>query len=252
MSTAQKLVLITGGNQGIGFETAKNLLLTSPEYHIILRCRDPTKGEAAVKELQSVPDLKGSVSATQLDVTDDQSVDAAATRLAGEFGKLDILINNAGIVSLESPPTREALRKVLDVNIVGTLSVTEAFLDLLRKATHMPPRIIFVTSSMGSIQHAANPSSPYYNPQGMEYRTSKAALNMMMVMYYARLKPEGFFVSGVDPGLCATNFTGNAESLKARGAALPADGGDRVARVAKGERDEDIGKVLSGDSVLPF
>ncbi|CAD6442949.1 0230ae5e-e868-4b83-a4f4-233390b6498b [Sclerotinia trifoliorum] len=252
MSTAQKLVLITGGNQGIGFETAKNLLLSSPEYHVILGCRDLNKAEAAIKELQAIPEIKGSVSATQLDVTDDQSVDAAATRLASDFGKLDILINNAGIISTESPPTREALRKVLEVNIVGTLSVTEAFLGLLRKATHVPPRIIFVSSSMGSIQHAANTSSPYHNPHGMEYRTSKAALNMMMIMYHARLKSDGFLVFGVDPGLCATNFTGNAESLKARGAALPSDGGDRVASAAKGERDEDVGKVLSGDSILPF
>ncbi|KAI9641784.1 hypothetical protein NHQ30_009643 [Ciborinia camelliae] len=199
-----------------------------------------------------IADLKGSVSATQLEVTDDQSVDAAATRLAGESGKLDILINNAGIGSSKSPSTREARRKVVDVNFGGTLSVPEAFLDLLRKATHpCATENFFVTSSMGSIQHAAKPSSPYYNPQGTEYRTSKAALDMMMVMYYARLKPEGLFVSAVDPGLCATNFTGNADSLKARGASLPADGGDRVARVAKGGRDKDIGKVITGDSVLP-
>jgi len=210
------------------------------------------KGEAAAKELQSLKGVKGTVSSTQIDVTDDKSVDAAATRLAAEYGWLDVLVNNAGIVSSNSSPNREALRQVLEVNVVGSLSVTEAFLDLLRKATHTPPRLIFVSSSLGSISQAADPQSKYYRPTATEYRTSKAALNMLMVMYYARLKTEGFLVFGADPGLCATNFTGNPESLRARGAAEPSDGGERVASVVKGEKDADVGNVLGVYGVSPF
>lgn len=151
-----------------------------------------------------------------------------------------------------SPPTREVFRRILETNVVGALSVTEACLDLLRKAVHKPPRLIFVSSSTGSITHAANPDSPYYNPGATEYRTSKAALNMLMVMYYARLKPEGFYVFGADPGLVATNFTGNPESLRKRNAVEPWEGGERIATVVKGEKDADVGKVLGVYGVSPF
>ncbi|OJJ30084.1 hypothetical protein ASPWEDRAFT_176770 [Aspergillus wentii DTO 134E9] len=243
------LVLITGANQGIGFETAKNLILAD-NYHVILGCRDPVKGGDAVKTLQSLPEPKGSASYTQIDVTDDKSVDEAAVRIAAEYGRLDILVNNAGIIALTNPPNRDAFRKVLDVNVVGALSVTEAFLHLLRESSE--PRLVFVSSSMGSITHAADPNSPYYNPNGTEYRTSKAAVNMLMVMYWARLKDEGFKVFAADPGLCATNFTGDAESLRRRKAAEPEDGGRRVAVVVRGEKDGEAGKVLGDYGVSPF
>lgn len=153
---------------------------------------------------------------------------------------------------MASPPTRGTFRRILDTNVVGALSVTEACLDLLRKAVHRPPRLIFVSSSTGSITHAANPESPYYGPGAVEYRSSKAALNMLMVMYYARLKPEGFYVFGADPGLVATNFTGNPDSLRKRNAAEPWEGGERVATVVKGEKDADVGKVLGVYGVSPF
>lgn len=246
-------MLAIGGNQGVGYETAKNLVLFSQDYHVILGSRDISKGEAAAKELQATEGIKGTASSTQIDVTDDHSVDAAAARIASEYGRLDVLVNNAGIVSMASPPTREALRPILETNVVGSLSVTEAFLDLLRKAVHKPPRLVFVSSSTGSITHAANPDSPYYRPGGaIEYRTSKAALNMLMVMYYARLKPEGFYVFGADPGLCATNFTGNPDALRQRNAAEPWQGGERVASVIKGERDDNVGRVLGVYGVSPF
>ncbi|KAI8959794.1 NAD(P)-binding protein [Daldinia sp. FL1419] len=251
-SLGKKIVFITGANQGVGYETAKNLLLSSEEYHVIIGSRDLSKGEAAAKELQAVEDVKGSASAVQIDVTDDKSVDAAAARVASEYGRLDVLVNNAGIISTAHPPTREAFRRVLDTNVVGSLSATEAFLDLLRKAVHKPPRLVFVSSSTGSITHAANPSSPYYSPLATEYRTSKAAINMLMVMYYTRLKPEGFLVFGADPGLCATNFTGDPASLRKRNAAEPWEGGERVATVIKGEKDADVGKVLGVYGVSPF
>ena len=236
----------------MGYETAKNLLSSSEQYHVILGSRDLSKGEAAVKDIQATAGIKGSASAIQIDVTNDQSVDAAAAHVASEYGRLDVLVNNAGIISIANPPTREAFRRVLGTNVVGSLSVTEAFLDLLRKTEHKPPRLVFVTSSMGSITHAADPSSPYYNPLGTEYRTSKAAVNMMMVMYFTRLQPEGFLVFGADPGLCATNFTGDPDSLRKRNAAEPWQGGERVASVIKGEKDADVGKVLGAYGVSPF
>lgn len=154
---------------------------------------------------------------------------------------------------MAKPPTRTALRRILETNVVGALSVTEAFLPLLREAIHKPPRLVFVSSSTGSITHASNPDSPYYAPGGAtEYRTSKAALNMLMTLYYARLKPEGFYVFGADPGLCATNFTGDPVALRKRGAAEAWQGGGRVATVIKGEKDADVGRVLGEYGVSPW
>ncbi|KAF4994296.1 hypothetical protein FGRMN_5881 [Fusarium graminum] len=226
--------------------------MSSVNYHVILGSRDEAKGEAAVQSLRSLEDIKGTVSSMQIDVMDDNSVDGAAQALSSEWGRLDILINNAGIVSMESPPTREVFRKVLETNLVGALSVTEAFLPLLRKAEHKPPRLIFVTSSTGSISHASNPKSPLHNPGAVEYRSSKAGLNMLMALYHVRLKQEGILVFGADPGLCATNLTSDPESLRQRGGAEPAEGGERVARVIRGEKDADVGKALGVDGVTPW
>ncbi|PYI04504.1 NAD(P)-binding protein [Aspergillus sclerotiicarbonarius CBS 121057] len=246
---AAKLVLITGANQGIGFETAKNLLL-SDNYHAILGSRDPIKGEEAARTLQAIPGIKGSVSSIQLDVTDDKSVDDAAAQIKSQYGRLDILVNNAAMNSMEEPPNRETLRRILDVNVVGALSTTEAFLDLLRNSSEK--RLVFVSSSTGSIAQTADPKSPFHRSGATEYRTSKAALNMMMVLYLCRLEGEGFKVFGADPGLCATNLTGDPESLRRRNAAEPSDGGERVATVVKGERDADVGRVLGVYGVSPF
>ncbi|KAI0890584.1 NAD(P)-binding protein [Annulohypoxylon maeteangense] len=252
-SPNKKIVFITGGNQGIGYETAKNLILSSEDYHVILGSRDIDKGTTAVKTLQALPGVKGSVSTTQIDVTDDTSVDAAAARISASHGHLDILINNAGIVSMTHPPTRSTLRRILETNVVGALSVTESFLPLLRKTAHPPSRLIFVSSSTGSITHASDPKSPYYGPGGAtEYRASKAAVNMLMAQYCARLRPEGILVFGADPGLCATNLTGDAQALRARGAVEAERGGERVAVVVRGERDEGVGRVLGEYGVSPW
>ncbi|KAF4772349.1 hypothetical protein HAV15_004859 [Penicillium sp. str.  len=247
---SQKIVLITGGNQGIGYETAKNLVQTSATYHVILGSRRLENGEEAVKRLQAEPDVKGTVSAIHLDVTDDQSVDAAAEKVAADYGRLDILVNNAGIVSLANPPSREEYRKVLNTNVVGSLSMTEIFLELLQKSKER--RLVFVSSSVGSISQAADPTSKYYSANGFEYRSSKAALNMLIVLYWNRLQKEGFKVHGADPGLCGTNFTGNAQSLLDRGAATPAQGGERIATVIIGEKDADVGRVMGEYGVSPW
>ncbi len=134
---------LLGANGGVGFETAKNLLLSSPTYHVLLGSRDPTKGSDAVATLKSLP-IKGTVETIQIDVTDDASVDAAAAHVSTTYNRLDILVNNAGIFS-QNPSPRSALREDLAVNTIGAVSVTEAFLPLLRKSSS--PRLIFVSSS---------------------------------------------------------------------------------------------------------
>ena len=121
-------------------------------------------------------------------------MDAAAKQVFDEYGRVDILVNNAGIFS-KNPSARDAFREILAVNCVGAVSITEAFLPLLRKSS--APRLIFVSSSVGSITHASNLESRYYAPAANEYRASKSALNMLMVQYWAKLSKDGFKVVGV-------------------------------------------------------
>ena len=231
----------------MGFEAAKNLLLSSAKYHILLGSRNPSKGSAAASALKSHA-IKGTVSPIQIDVTDDASVDAAASHVEATYGRLDVLVNNAGIFSL-NPSPREAMREILAVNTVGVVSVTEAFLPLLRHSR--APRLIFVSSSTGSVSQAADPTSIYYAPQANEYRASKAALNMLLVQYTAKLGKDGFRVLGADPGLCATNII-DPDQLRKRGAVEPNVGGERIAAVIRGDRDADLGRVCGEYGVSPW
>jgi NAD(P)-dependent dehydrogenase (short-subunit alcohol dehydrogenase family) len=233
-----------GANQGIGFETAKNLLLPSATYHVLLGSRDLAKGLEAVSSLAKLP-IKGTVIALQIDVTDDVSVDAAARQVKDTFGRLDVLVNNAGIGARHNPSARDAIREVLAVNVVGVVSVTEAFLPLLRNSS--VPRLIFVSSTTGSITHAADPKSPLHGGGAMDYRSSKAALNMLMVLYWNRLERDGFMVFGANPGLIATNFHGGG-----RPGSEPEVGGERIAAVIRGDRDADVGKVCNANGILPW
>lgn len=141
------------------------------------------------------------------------------------------------------------MREITAVNIVGPISMTETFLPLLRRSS--APRLIFVSSSVGSISQAADPNSKYYAPAANEYRASKAALNMLLVQYHVKLGKDGFRVLGADPGLIVTNFV-NAEQVRKRGAAEPDVGGERLATVIRGDRDADVGRVCGEYGVSPW
>lgn len=190
--------------------------------------------------------IRGTVGFVKLDVTDDDSVDAAANEFTETYGRLDILVNNAGIGARHTPKLRDAMREVLAVNVVGVVSVTEAFLPLLRRSS--TPRLIFISSTTGSIAIASDPHSPLHGGGAMDYRSSKAALNMLMVLYTNKLEHHGFKVFGVNPGLIATNFHGGV----ARPGSEPEVGGERVACVVRGEKDECVGQVLGPKGIMPW
>ncbi|PWY65586.1 NAD(P)-binding protein [Aspergillus heteromorphus CBS 117.55] len=204
------LVLITGANQGIGCETAKDLLVDN-------YC------EEAATTLQAILGIENGVSSIQTDVPCDRS----------QYGRLDVLVNNARIKVLAKSPDREALRKIVNVNVVGALSTTEAFLDTLRLPSERC--LVFVSSGMGSITHAADPTSVLYSSQMTENRTSKAAVNMM-VMCVARLRDEEFEVVCRNP----------------RNVAEPAGGDQRVSVAVKEEKVADVEKVLGVYGAGPF
>ena len=209
----------------------------------MLGSRSLPRGTEAVSALEKL-NPKGTLSPLELDVTSPASVSAAAAFVEKTHGRLDVLINNAGISSRAANPV-DALRESLETNTIGSMLVTETFLPLLRNSP--APRLIFVSSSVGSLTHAADPASTYYRVKipgrNDHYRASKAAVNMLMIEYDKSLSKEGFKVWAADPGLLATNFA-DKEFVKKMGALGPDVGGKLYASVVKGERDADVGRVV--------
>ncbi len=198
------IALVTGANKGLGRETVRRLAALG--WDVFLAARDTTRGEAAVA------DLAGDGSAVRfvpLDVASDESVAAAADTVKAHAGRLDVLVNNAGIGGPISPPadTRIAeLRELYEVNVFGPIRVTNAFLPLLRAAVQ--PRIVMVSSGTGSFTVATDPRWFGMVPPTLGYPASKAALNMITVQYAREL--DGILVNAVDPGYTATDMTDNA------------------------------------------
>ncbi|GAB3020854.1 SDR family oxidoreductase [Niabella terrae] len=202
-----KTVLITGANKGIGFETARQLL--QKEFYVFLGSRNLENGLEAVRKLQA-EGLTG-VEAVQLDVTDDQSVQTARVEIGGKTPVLDILINNAGINGGSDPytvldATTTQYLEALKTNVIGVASVTQAFIDLLRQSPE--PRIVNVSTSVGSLSLQSDPNWPAYNyaKYGV-YAISKAALNMYTIQLAYELRDTNFKVNAVCPGLTKTDFT---------------------------------------------
>lgn len=203
--TSTTIVLISGANQGIGFEIAKKLATEQNDWHILIGARDLTKGNEAVKSLS---DLASTVEAVELNVSSDESISTCVADISKTHGRLDVLINNAGIANgpLQTEPTlRKRFTKSLDTNVFGAAVLTDACIAILKKSSL--PRIIFMSSEMGSIANALDPEFPYYSIAYMvEYKTSKAAMNMLGATYAVRYGKEGFKVNMCCPGLRQTGM----------------------------------------------
>lgn len=231
--------------------------------------RDLARGEKAAAAINAIGGGSGSAEAIQLDVTDASSVAGAAAKVRSDHGRLDALVNNAGTLARDpSGSVTAALRADLEVNVLGAAAVTEAFLPLLLLAP--APRLVFVSSSMGSLAGAADPTSRYYRSVSgtspLEYRVSKAALNMLMLEHWKRYGAEPrVAVDGVgvdtkirvwsaDPGANATDFMGEgkAETARARGIQGPEEGAKVLVGCVVGERDGEEGRVVGAYGVGPW
>lgn len=199
-----KTVLITGANRSIGLETAKQL--SEKGLFVYLGTRDLAKGEEVVKELNA----KGfqNIQAIQIDVTDAESILVAKNIIEKEKGKLDILINNAGILGdiPQNPSTTsiEDIQRVFDTNFFGAITVTQTFIELLKKSNS--PRISNITSGLGSLTLHSDPTWKYFAIKGISYVSSKTALNAFTVTLAHELNNLAFKVNSIDPGYTATDF----------------------------------------------
>ncbi|MEU4609293.1 SDR family NAD(P)-dependent oxidoreductase [Streptomyces umbrinus] len=186
------VTLITGANKGIGFETARQLLELG--HVVYIGARDVERGEKAAATLGA--------RFVQLDVTDDASVSSALAAIDSAEGRLDVLVNNAGILGSDVINGPEAVR-VFDTNTVGVVRVTEAALPLLRKSSN--PTVVNVSSSLGSFWAVNNPDRPEFNVPLALYSASKSATTMLTVQY-AKSQP-GIKFNALEPGTTATDMT---------------------------------------------
>ncbi|MFC9892783.1 SDR family NAD(P)-dependent oxidoreductase [Nocardia sp. NPDC127579] len=227
--TTQQIALITGANRGIGYETARQL--GGRGMTVLVGARSAERGAEAAEKLRA----EGvDVRAVEIDATDAASIAAAAAWIAAEFGRLDVLVNNAGISggSFEKPSATslDGLREVFETNVFGIVAITNAMLPLLREAP--AARIVQVSSEVGSIGFMMDQTSPMWSAAAIAYPTSKAALNMVTAQYAKELWDTPIKVNAANPGYCATEFNGNSGfRTAAQGAevsvalaTLPADG----------------------------
>ena len=226
--------LITGGNRGIGYETARRLARAGQTVWI--GARDEQSGQSAAQAL--------GVRFVQLDVTDDASVQAAVQTLRTDVGHLDVLINNAGVLGDVTPAeemTAEQVEDLYETNVFGLVRVTHAFLPLLRSGVN--PSVINVTSGLGSFTLTSDPErieSKYPLPA---YGSSKSAVTMLTVQYARTITDVRF--NAVDPGQTATDFTGRlGHSVE--------EGADAAVRMALLGDDTPTGTVTDRAGVLPW
>jgi NAD(P)-dependent dehydrogenase (short-subunit alcohol dehydrogenase family) len=209
----KRIALVTGANQGIGLQVAKDLVANG--VTVLVGSRNFARGEAAAKEIE-----RGAIP-LQLDVTDRISIAEAAERIRKEFGRLDLLINNAAIsntrkgslsveeylkISRASNASLDEVRAVWETNVFGVLAVYQAMLPLLRESSDA--RIVNVSSAVGSLTDNAIPAHPYRPMFGPIYSASKTALNAITLAMMIELESTGVKVNLVSPGHTKTNLNG--------------------------------------------
>ena len=211
----KRVALVTGANKGIGLQIAKDL--AGQGFTVLVGSRNVKNGEVAVKNVGA------DARAIQLDVTNQASITAAAERIRKEFGRLDVLVNNAGIAQTGKPgrplaeivktsrpsiASLDEVRAIFETNVFGVIAMTQAMLPLLREAP--AARIINVSSSTGSLTLNSDPANPRRAMFGA-YSWSKTALNAVTIAFAAELEAAGIKVNAACPGFTATdlnNFEG--------------------------------------------
>ncbi len=214
MNTSKKVAFITGGNRGLGFETAREL--GKQGIIVVLGSRDLEKGKAAAATLRA----EGiTAEAIRHDVVNPADHRSAYEYFEKNYGKLDILVNNAGIaIKSESalngptPANRtstasiDAMRETFDTNFFAPVALTQTLLPLIRKSP--AGRIVNLSSILGSLTLHADPESPIYEMKSLGYDASKAALNAFTIHLAHELRGTNIKVNSAHPGWVKTEMGG--------------------------------------------
>jgi NAD(P)-dependent dehydrogenase (short-subunit alcohol dehydrogenase family) len=202
------VALITGANKGLGLETARQLGKLG--FTVLVGSRDGLKGEVAARQLRH-DGLDARV--VKLDVTKQTDIDASAARIESEFGRLDVLVNNAGVMiekdwkkNTTSETTIENLRATFEANLFAAFAVSKAMLLLLKKSE--AGRIVNVSSILGSVSLQATKGSPTYETKLFAYNASKAALNVLTISLAHELRGTKIKVNSAHPGWVKTDLGG--------------------------------------------
>ena len=221
MQDTKKVALITGANKGIGFEVSRQIARAG--WTVLAAARNPELGTAAAATLQA----EGlDVRFIHIDLNAHPTALTAAESIRAQFGKLDLLINNAAIADMtDGPPSKvdlDTVQKIMQTNFVGTVAVTQAMLPLLQRGG----QVINVSSELGSVSLHNNPDWKYAPVKFLAYCASKAALNMLTVQLAYELRDAGIAVNSVNPGYTATDLNNNS------GTQTIAEGSAEIVRVA--------------------
>ncbi|MFJ8634206.1 SDR family oxidoreductase [Streptomyces sp. NPDC093568] len=242
-----KVALVTGANKGIGYEIAAGLGALG--YRVGVGARDRVRLDTAVEKLRAAgADAFG----VPLDVTGDRSVTDAADLFEREAGRLDVLVNNAGI---SGPPTGsgweqdptlldlDVVRAVVETNVIGVFRVTNAMLPLLRRSPS--PRIVNASSSVGSLTWQTDPGIDV-GPIMAAYSPTKSFLNAVTVHYARQFAGTNILINAACPGLVATDFNGNF------GSRTPVEGAATAIRLATLPDGGPTGSFFNDDGVIPW
>jgi len=226
-----KVILVTGANRGIGFAIIQSLAKAQPENTYLLGVRTISSGEEAISQLRALS-LTANLETIQLDVTSDEQIRAAVEKVREDYGRLDVLINNAAFAANPKEDLsdfRQIYQKVFDANITSVALLTQHFLPLLKASPD--PRVINISSSRASVAQVTKGTNP---PTAcIPYSVSKTALNMV-TFEMAKVEKEVLFYV-VSPGHCKTAFNGF------RGLRDPVDGARVVVELVGAAREKFAG-----------
>jgi NAD(P)-dependent dehydrogenase (short-subunit alcohol dehydrogenase family) len=242
-SSSKKVALVTGANKGIGFEIARQIGRTG--VTVLLGARDKAAGEEAAARL-TAEGIDARFIA--IDVADCASIKEAAADITSAFGRLEVLVNNAGINDPDDGPVPtarlDAVERVLRTNFLGALAVTQAMLPLLHKST--AARIVNISSGLGSLTQNGNPAYPGAATKLIGYSASKAALNMLTVQLAYLLRDTRIKVNAADPGYTATDLNGH------RGTQTIPEGAAEAIRLALLPDDGPTGTYSNSKGIIPW
>ena len=214
-----------------------------------MAARSLDKVNTAKSEIES-SGVQGQLSALQLDITDQASIDKAVAFVEATFGRLDVLVSNAGIGGLSFPDFRSRFQAVMDTNVIGTAAAAESFRPLLLKSPKAYS--IYVSSGLGSMTLATDTTFPWYKgmPGGVAYRASKAALDMVALQeHYDFGETTALKSYAYCPGLVRSNLRGTSEAAVSAGGAAgdPEISGRGILAIIQGEKDGDAGKFVNSE-----